>query len=66
MFKEAAELLTALPGPGESLRCIQSGNLDLAVLLMAILDMHPAPCLTMRIATLAYARRNIVELLGAA
>jgi hypothetical protein len=66
MFKEAAELLTALPGPGgESVHCIQSGNLDLCVALMAILDMHPAPCLTMRVATLCYAKRNCLELLAA-
>jgi len=65
MFKEAAELLTALPGPGESVHCIQSGNVDLCVILMAILDMHPAPCLTLRIATLCWAKRNCVELLAA-
>ena len=41
MFKEARELLTALPEQGESLHCIQSGNLDLTVLLMQILAMHP-------------------------
>ena len=65
MFREARELLSALPDPAESLHCIQSGNCDLCVLLMAILDMHPAPCRTLRIATLCYARRNCVELLAA-
>jgi hypothetical protein len=64
-FREARELLTALPGPGESLHRIQSGTLDLCVLLVALVDLHPAPCLHMRIATLCYARRNCVELLGA-
>ena len=40
MFNEARELLTACPAQGEP-RCIQSGNLDLMLLLMAILDIHP-------------------------
>ena len=65
MFKEARELLAALPGPGESLYAIQSGSVDLCVLLMAIVEKHPARCLTLRIATLAYAKRNCVELLAA-
>jgi len=64
MFKEARELLTALPKPGESVHGIMTGAYDLMVLLVALLDLHPAPCRRLRIATLCYNRRNAVELLG--
>ncbi len=42
-----------------------NGNyLDLMVLLVALLDLHPAPCRRLRIATLCFNKRNAVELLG--
>ncbi len=64
MFKEAGELLAALPAPGEAVHAIMNGNYDLMVLLVALLDLHPAPCRRLRIATLCFNRRNAVELLG--
>lgn len=64
MFKEAKELLAALPGPGEAVHAVMTGRYDLMLLLVALLDLHPAPCRRLRIATLCYNRRNAVELLG--
>jgi hypothetical protein len=64
MFREAKELLSALPGPGEAVHAVMTGAYDLMLLLVALLDLHPAPCRRLRIATLCYNRRNAVELLG--
>jgi hypothetical protein len=64
MFKEASALLDALPQPGESVHCITSGRWDLAVLVAALVGRHPSPCRRLTISTLAYARRNVVELVG--
>jgi hypothetical protein len=64
MFKEAGELLAVLPGPGEAVHAIMTGGYDLMVLLTALLEIHPAPCRRLRIATLCYNKRNAVELLG--
>jgi hypothetical protein len=64
MFKEARELLSVLPDPGEAVHAIMTGTYDLCVLLAALLDLHPAPCRRLRIATLCFNRRNTVELLG--
>jgi hypothetical protein len=64
MFREAKGLLTALPGPGEAVHAIMTGRYDLMLLLVALLDLHPAPCRRLRIATLCYNRRNAAELLG--
>ncbi len=41
-----------------------TGSYDLMLLLVALLDLHPAPCRRLRIATLCYNRRNAVEMLG--
>src|SRR6516162_11454369 len=64
MFKQARELLDALPGPGEAVHAVMTGTYDLMLLLVALLDLHPAPCRRLRIATLAYAKRNAAELLS--
>jgi hypothetical protein len=64
MFKEASALLSALPGPGESVHAIMTGRYDLMLLLVALLDLHPAPCRRLRVATLAFNKRNAVEMLG--
>ena len=64
MFKEAKELLSALPGPGEAVHAIMTGRYDLMLLLVALLDLHPTPCRRLRIATLCFNRRNAVEMLG--
>jgi hypothetical protein len=41
-----------------------TGRYDLMLLLVALLDLHPAPCRRLRITTLCYNRRNAVEMLG--
>jgi hypothetical protein len=64
MFREARELLTALPGPGECVHGVMLGTFDLMVLISAIIDMHPARCETQRIGTLTFNKRNAVEMLG--
>ena len=64
MFKEAKELLCALPTPGESVHAIMTGRYDLMLLLVALLDLHPAPCKRLYVATLAFNKRNAVELLA--
>ncbi len=63
MFKEAKALLSDLPAPGEAVHAIMSGRYDLLVLLAAMLDIHPAPCRTLRIATLCFSKANAVQLL---
>ncbi len=60
MFKEAR----ALPARGEAVHAIMTGSYDLMLLLVALLDLHAAPCRRLRIATLCYNRRNAVEMLG--
>jgi hypothetical protein len=64
MLREARDLLDALPQPGETLHAIQTGRFDLALLLTAILDLLPAPCRRLRVATLSYNKANAAELLG--
>ena len=64
MFSEAKGLLAALPGPGEAVHAMMTGRYDLMLLLVALLDLHPAPFRRLRIATLCYNRRNAAELLG--
>jgi hypothetical protein len=64
MFKEAKELLSQLPTPGDAVHGVMTGTYDLMLLLVALLDLHAAPCRRLRIATLCYNRRNAVEMLG--
>jgi hypothetical protein len=64
MFKEAKELLCALPQPGTAVHAICSGRYDLMLLVVALLDLHPVPCRRLRIATLCYNQRNAVEMLS--
>jgi hypothetical protein len=65
MFREARELLAAgLPASGESVHTLMLGRVDLCVLLVALLDLHPAPCTRLRIATLCFNQRNVTELLA--
>jgi hypothetical protein len=57
-LREAADLLTVLPQPGESLHAIQSGRFDLCDALDVLLArLGPATCL--RIATLSFNGRNV-------
>jgi len=59
-FKEASALLECLPGPGESTFCVCTGRWDFCLLLSAIIEQRPA--VSMHVGTLAYNRRNIIEL----
>ena len=63
MLKEAAEILSALPGPGESLSLIQSGRYDLADAIDAILS-RLGTARHLRVATLSFSARN-TDSLGA-
>src|SRR4051812_40009052 len=56
--KRAAEVLEHLPGEGESLHCILLGYFDLLNVVLALLDKAASPCLTLRIATLSFSKRN--------
>src|SRR4051795_13592492 len=64
MLAEAAQIVPPLPGPGESLHAIMTGRYDLTALLMVILDRFAVPCERLRMATLAYSKRNVYEIAG--
>src|SRR6185369_15584345 len=53
-----------LPSEGESLHLVLSGYFDLLNLVLALLDKVGSPCLTLRIATLSFSKRNVKELAG--
>jgi hypothetical protein len=57
----AADALAVLPGPGEAVHCILTGYFDLMHLLVAVID-RLGPVDAMRVATLAYSRRNLAEM----
>ena len=62
MLKEAGDVLTVLPAPGEALHAIITGRYDLLHLVVALLDkLGHAPAV--RIATLSYNGRNLAEML---
>jgi hypothetical protein len=58
MLREAGQVLTVMPGPGESLHAIQSGRYDLADLVDVMLGRLDT-VLSLRIATLSFNRRNV-------
>jgi len=62
--KRAGEVLTVLPGEGESLHCILLGYFDLLNVVLALLDRAGSPCSVLRIATLSFSKRNVAELAG--
>ncbi len=64
MLAEAAQIVPHLPGPGEALHAIMTGRFDLTALLMVILDKSAVPCERLRMATLAYSKRNVYEIAG--
>jgi hypothetical protein len=61
-LKRAAEVLPHLPGPGESLHALLTGTFDFLLVLNVVIRSHGAPCDTLRLATLAFSRRNTQEL----
>jgi hypothetical protein len=61
-IREAAEALTQLPEPGESLHCLMTARLDMSDVLNALLE-KLGRCDEMTIATLGYNRRNMLAML---
>ncbi len=64
MLAEAAEIVPHLPAPGESLHAIMTGRYDLTALLMVVLDRFAVRCDRLRVAMLAFSKRNVYELAG--
>ena len=62
-IREAREVLTQLPGPGESLHALVTARLDLTDVLNALLDTL-GRCDRMAIATLGYNERNLKSMLA--
>jgi hypothetical protein len=58
---EAADALAVLPGPGEAVHCPMTGRFDLMHLLVCIISRLGAVD-ALRIATLSYNGRNLVEM----
>jgi hypothetical protein len=61
-LREAQDVLTVLPGPGETLHSVVTGSFDLAHLLTVLLDKLGSPCVQMRVATLSLSPKNVAEL----
>jgi hypothetical protein len=61
-LKAAADVLPHLPQPGESMHAILTGTFDFLLVLTVVIQSRPAPCETLRLATLAFSRRNVAEL----
>jgi hypothetical protein len=63
MLGAAGDVLAELPGPGESLHAIMTGAYDLMHVVVALIGQLGA-CETIRIATLSYNERNLLEMFG--
>ena len=61
-LRAAAEVLPHLPGPGESVHTLLTGSFDFMLVLSCVIRSRPGPCEALRIATLAFSRRNTQEL----
>jgi hypothetical protein len=61
-LKKAAEVLSHLPGPGESLHTLLTGYFDFALVLTCVLRSRPAPCEHARVATLSFDPKNTQEM----
>ncbi len=61
-LQAAADVLPHLPGPGESMHALLTGTFDFLLLLTVVIQSRPAPCAMLRLATLAFSRRNVAEL----
>jgi hypothetical protein len=61
-LRRAAEVLPHLPGPGESVHVLLTGYFDLMLVLTCIVQSRAATCQSMRVATLAFSRKNVEEL----
>ncbi len=60
--KTAAQLLPELPEPGVSLHVLMTGSYDLSAVIIATMKFRP--CSHLRIATLAFSKRNAAEFVG--
>ncbi len=63
MLAEAEDVLTVLPGPGESLHAVMTGRYDFMHVLTALIG-RLGEVRAARVATLAYNARNLTELLA--
>ena len=61
MLAAADEVLSVLPGPGESVHCLMTGFYDLMHVIVRLID-RLGPCPSLKIATLSYNARNLAEL----
>jgi hypothetical protein len=61
-LRAAADVLPHLPGPGESVHTLLTGTFDFLLVLTCVIRSRPAPCDTLRLATLAFSRRDVAEL----
>jgi hypothetical protein len=61
-LRAAAEVLPHLPGPGESVHTLLTGSFDFLLVLTCLIRSRPAPCEVLRLATLAFSRRNTQEM----
>jgi hypothetical protein len=62
MLAEAKKITEQIPKPGEAVHAIMTGRYDLMHVVIAILAQSGQPCKNLRLATLGYNRRNLVEL----
>jgi hypothetical protein len=61
MLEQAAEVLTVLPGPGETLHALRTGRYDLMHLVSSLLT-RLGDVQALHIATLSYNGRNLAEM----
>src|SRR4029453_5561747 len=63
MLREAEDILPRLPQPGEALHALLTRFYDFIAVLGLVIPSRPAPCRSLRIATLAFSSRNTHEIL---
>jgi hypothetical protein len=61
-LRTAAEVVPHLPGPGESLHALLTGYYDLMLVLTCVIQSRPSVCQTLRMATLAFSKKNVAEM----
>src|SRR5262245_33147461 len=62
MLREAGDILPRLPAPGESLHALMTGLYDFMTVVGLVITTHATACKLLRIATLAFSPRNVVEI----
>jgi hypothetical protein len=63
MIRQAAAMVEYLPGPGEAVHGLIVARFDLLHLVVVLLQ-RLGPCRALRLATLSFNARNLVELVG--